>query len=157
MPLFPIEYTAKSTVHQRQLVHIEADSLQEAIAAVEGYEFDNGQADDLGSPSFSEWLVDEVKEHDPDNSPHALPLPSAAPKQSVLYLASSIVFATDGAKVDLPDEMQVEVDAAIAEDQHRDHIVETIANRTGWLIESLIIQKVGEGVHVDKHLEASSG
>lgn len=154
MPLFPIEYTAKSTVHQRQLVHIEADSLEEAIAAVADYEFDNGQANDLGSPSFSEWLVDDVKEYDPDNSPLTLMYPSAAPKSMILYLASSIVFATDGAKADLPDEMQIEIDAAIPEDQHHDHILETIANRTGWLIESLNIEKVGAGVNAVDQLTA---
>src|SRR3546814_6010542 len=73
MPVFPIEFTAQSTIHQRQIIQVEADSIEDAIEAVQSYDIDNSQATDLGKPIFTEWLVDDVKAYDPNNSPLALP------------------------------------------------------------------------------------
>src|SRR3546814_1128073 len=82
MPVFPIEMTAQSTIHQRQIIQVEGDSIEDAIKAVQSYDIDNSQATDLGKPIFTEWLVDDVKAYDPNNSPLALPstLTSSPPR-----------------------------------------------------------------------------
>src|SRR3546814_13256870 len=66
---------------------------------------------DLGKPIFTEWLVDDVKAYDPNNSPLALPSTcidhqaQLAAQKPLLYLATDIVYATDGAEAVLPSEM----------------------------------------------------
>lgn len=141
MPLFDIEFVAKETVHQRQLIQVEADTVEEAIAAVENYEIDNSRATDLGHPSFTEWLVDDVKAHSPEESAQAL-LSGASEAEaenasSLRFLVKDIVFAHDGEKVDLPNEMFVEIPASTPEEERHDRVVDAVSDETGWLIESL--------------------
>lgn len=149
MPVFPIEFTAQSTIHQRQIIQVEADSIEDAIEAVQSYDIDNSQATDLGKPIFTEWLVDDVKAYDPNNSPLALPSTcidhqaQLAAQKPLLYLATDIVYATDGAEAVLPSEMSVEVEATIPADQHAEIVTNTISERTGWLVESLKIEQSG--------------
>jgi hypothetical protein len=143
MPLFDIEFVAKETVHQRQLIQVEADTVEEAIAAVENYEIDNSQATTLGHPSFTEWLVDDVKAHSPEEAAHAF-LPGAIADakvadedSSLRFLVKDIVFAHDGRKVDLPTEMVVKIPASTPDDERHDRVVEAVSDETGWLVESL--------------------
>src|SRR3546814_16512390 len=48
MPVFPIEFTAQTTIHQRQIIQDEADSLEDAFDAVQSYDIDKRKAPDLG-------------------------------------------------------------------------------------------------------------
>src|SRR3546814_20688863 len=63
----------------------------------------------------SDLLVDDVKAYDPNNSPLALPSTcndhqaQLAAQKPLLYLATDIVYATDGAEAVLPSELSVEV------------------------------------------------
>src|SRR3546814_13287159 len=50
MPVFPIEFMAQSTIHQRQIIQVEAASIEDAIEAVQSYDIDKSQATDLGQP-----------------------------------------------------------------------------------------------------------
>src|SRR3546814_1100304 len=114
MPVFPIEFTAQSTIHQRQIIQVEADSIEDAIEAVQSYDIDNSQATDLGKPIFTEWLVDDVKAYDPNNSPLALPSTcidhqaQLAAQKPLPSLAPYILYATDGAAAVLPSGLSVE-------------------------------------------------
>lgn len=144
MPIFPIEYTSKETVHQRHVIEIEADTIEEAIAAVEEYEFDNSNATELGKSLFSESLVDDVKLYAPELSPFGLP-GCPAPEGAGIKLrfqANGIIFATDGAETELPGSMTVEIDGAAPAETHRDLVIEAITDRTGWLVESLEIEEL---------------
>src|SRR3546814_9973106 len=95
----------------------------------------------------SDLLVDDVKAYDPNNSPLALPSTcidhqaQLAAQKPLLYLATDIVYATDGAEAVLPSEMSVEVEATIPADQHAEIVTNTISERTGWLVESLKIEQ----------------
>src|SRR3546814_17603385 len=66
-----------------------------------------------------------------------------AAQKPLLYLATDIVYATDGAEAVLPSEMSVEVEATIPADQHAEIVTNTISERTGWLVESLKIEQSG--------------
>src|SRR3546814_15008155 len=54
-----------------------------------------------------------------------------AAQKPLLYLATDIVYATDGAEAVLPSEMSVEVEATIPADQHAEIVTNTISERTG--------------------------
>jgi hypothetical protein len=150
MPLFDIEYTAKSAEHQRQFIQVEAENIDDAIAAVQNYEIDNSDAIDLGHPIFSEWLVDDVKVYNPDQSPFGyatagLSEETLEPTSKPLrFLVENIVFEKDGEEVDLPDQMIIEIPSSTPEDQFHDCVVEAASDRTGWLIESLQIFAIKE-------------
>ena len=156
MPTFPIEFTAKSTTHQRQIIHVEADNIEDAIAAVEAYDIDNSQATDLGKPTFTEWLVYDVKAYDPENSPLILPASILTPELTSVakavcrYHARDITYVTDGAEIELPSEMEVEIDASTPEAQREEIITNTISDRTGWLVESLQLTFVDGGDEVER-------
>lgn len=147
MPVFPLEFMQKSTIHQRQLIEVEADTIEEAIATLESYAIDTSDAIDLGSPNFTEWLIDDVKAHDPDNSPltisPALLNGSNRNQQAkIQILAQNIIFVTDGADVELPTEMTIEIEPGTPEDQYENFVTSAISDQLGWLVESLSISEL---------------
>src|SRR3546814_12560824 len=95
----------------------------------------------------TEWLVDDVKAYDPNNSPLALPSTcldhqaQLAAQKPLLYLATDLVYATDGAEAVLPSEMSVEVEATIPADQHDEIVTKTIQDPTGRQIQSLKLKQ----------------
>src|SRR3546814_20648781 len=142
MPVFPIEFTAQSTIHQRQIIQVEADSIEDAIEAVQSYDIDNSQATDLGKPIFTEWLVDDVKAYDPNNSPLALPWTcidhqaQLAAQKPLLSLATDIVYATDGAADVLPSEMSGDDERTLPPDTSCEIVTNTNTKATSRALQT---------------------
>src|SRR3546814_1658523 len=61
MPVFPIEFTAQSTIHQRQIIQVEADSIEDAIEAVQRSEEHTSELQSLMRISYAVFCLKKNK------------------------------------------------------------------------------------------------